>query len=347
MFRADAIYSSNLINFAARSHQQYNNMKALVLGGGSLKGAFQVGVIQAILEKGFEPEMVYGVSVGSLNASYMVNEASKKSIESKKIDWPTISRQLIEFWVKNITKPEDIALMRSRFSLGVDTLMSRFDGLLDTTPLHNLVRSNIDPFILRNSPIKIKVGAVDVISGKMVYASPQDEHFVEYVIASSSLPTLMPAVTIAGQRKSAYLDGGMRVVAPLKAALEDGATEIVCVACHAEHIYNEPVNYRNLFKLLDRVKDINVNQIVNSDIAWAQAYVEKEGLKGRQLNLTVIRPHEPLHLDMLKFNSDDIVRLIVQGYQTGYEYLQAHGLPCLPPKTSSAVPTSEDSNGFE
>ena len=78
-------------------------MKALVLGGGSLKGAFQVGVIQAILEKGFEPEMVYGVSVGSLNASYMVNEASKKSIESKKIDWPTISRQLIELWVKNIT----------------------------------------------------------------------------------------------------------------------------------------------------------------------------------------------------------------------------------------------------
>lgn len=347
LFRTDAIYSSNLINFAARSHQQYNNMKALVLGGGSLKGAFQVGVIQAILEKGFEPEMVYGVSVGSLNASYMVNEASKKSIESKKIDWPTISRQLIEFWVKNITKPEDIALMRSRFSLGVDTLMSRFDGLLDTTPLHNLVRSNIDPFILRNSPIKIKVGAVDVISGKMVYASPQDEHFVEYVIASSSLPTLMPAVTIAGQRKSAYLDGGMRVVAPLKAALEDGATEIVCVACHAEHIYNEPVNYRNLFKLLDRVKDINVNQIVNSDIAWAQAYVEKEGLKGRQLNLTVIRPHEPLHLDMLKFNSDDIVRLIVQGYQTGYEYLQAHGLPCLSPKTSDAVTTSEDSNGFE
>lgn len=297
-------------------------MKALVLGGGSLKGAFQVGVVQAILEAGFEPEMIYGVSVGSLNASFLVNEAGKQAIEHKKIDWPKISRQLIEFWVKNITHPEDIAIMRSRFTLGIDTLMSRFDGLLDTTPLHTLIRKNVDEFILRTSPIKLKVGTVDVVSGKMVYATPQDEHFIEYILASSSLPTLMPTVHIKGHRKSAFLDGGLRVVAPLKAALEDGATDIVCVACHAEHIYNEPVNYRSLLKLLDRVKDINVNQIVNSDIAWAQSYVEKEGLKGRNLNLTIIRPREPLHLDMLKFNSDDIVRLIVQGYKTGFEFLQ-------------------------
>lgn len=297
-------------------------MKALVLGGGSLKGAFQVGVVQAVLEAGFEPEMIYGVSVGSLNASYMVNEAGKQTIEHKKIDWPKISRQLIEFWVKNITHPEDIAIMRSSLTLGIDTLMSRFDGLLDTTPLHTLIRKNVDEFILRTSPIKLKVGAVDVISGKMVYATPQDEHFIEYILASSSLPTLMPAVHIKGHRKSVFLDGGLRVVAPLKAALEDGATDIVCVACHAEHIYNEPVNYRSLLKLLDRVKDINVNQIVNSDIAWAQSYVEKEGLKGRNLNLTVIRPHEPLHLDMLSFKSEDIVRLIVQGYKTGFEFFK-------------------------
>ncbi|RDB05026.1 patatin-like phospholipase family protein [Runella aurantiaca] len=311
-------------------------MKALVLGGGSLKGAFQVGVIQAILESGFEPEMIYGISVGSLNAGFLVNAAGKQHIEEKTIDWPGISRQLIEFWIKNITHPEDIALVRSRLTLGIDTLMSRFDGLLDTTPLHTLIRKNLDEFILKNSPVKLKVGAVDVVSGKMVYATPEDESFLEYIMASSSLPTLMPAIHIKGQRKAAYLDGGLRVVAPLKAALEDGATEIVCIACHAEHIYDEPVNYRNLLKLLDRVKDINVNQIVNSDIAWGQNYVEKEGLKGRVLKLSVVRPHEPLHLDMLKFNSDDIVRLIVQGYKTGFEYIQENGLPILNTPSASA-----------
>lgn len=319
-------------------------MKALVLGGGSLKGAFQVGVIQAVLENGFEPEMIYGISVGSLNAGFLANEAGKQFIEKKKIDWPAISRQLIEFWIKNITRPEDIALVRSRLSLGIGTLMSRFDGLLDTTPLHTLIRNNLDEFILKNSPVKLKVGAVDVVSGKMVYATPQDESFVEYVMASSSLPTLMPAIHIKGQRKAAYLDGGLRVVAPLKAALEDGATEIVCIACHAEHIYNEPVNYRNLLKLLDRVKDINVNQIVNSDIAWGQTYIEKEGLKGRSLKLSVLRPHEPLDLDMLKFNSDDIARLIIQGYKTGFEYIRENGLPILNGIKIPAEKAKKDTN---
>lgn len=298
-------------------------MKALVLGGGSLKGAYQVGVVQAILEAGFEPDMIYGISVGSLNASFLVNEAGKQTIEHKKINWPKISRQLIEFWVKNITRPEDIALVRSRFTLGIDTLMSRFDGLLDTTPLHTLIRKNVDAFILKTSPIKLKVGAVDVLSGKMVYATPQDEHFIDYILASSSLPTLMPAIQIKGVKKAAFLDGGLRVVAPIKAALDDGATEVICVACHTEHISDEPFNYRNVLKLLDRVKDINVNQIVNSDIAWAESYVEKENLKGRELTLKVIRPSEPLHLDMLKFNSDDIASLIVQGYKIGFDFLQS------------------------
>ncbi|MFN4145598.1 MAG: patatin, partial [Runella sp.] len=139
--------------------------------------------------------------------------------------------------------------------------------------------------------------------------------------------TLMPAIHIKGQRKAAYLDGGLRVVAPLKVAIEDGATEMVCVACHTENIHVEPVNYRNLLKLLDRIKDINVNQIVNNDIAWAQTYVERENLKGNNLQLSVIRPHEPLKLDLLRFNSEDIARLIVQGYKVGFEYIKEYGLP--------------------
>lgn len=298
-------------------------MKALVLGGGSLKGAWQVGVVQAILESGFEPDMIYGISVGSLNASFLVQEAGKDFIENKKINWPTVSKRLIEFWIKNITQPESIAIVRSRFTLGFDTLMSRFDGLLDTTPLQTLVNTELDEFILKNSPIKLKAGAVDILSGEMEYASPQNPNFLKYVIASSSLPTLMPAVHIPGEYRKAFLDGGLREVAPLREALKDGATEIVCVACHAEHIHDDPFNYRSLLKLIERMKDINVNQIVNNDIINAQRYVENENLKGNKLKMRVIRPQAPLKLDMLKFNSDDIAALIVQGFKEGYEFLEA------------------------
>jgi NTE family protein len=112
-------------------------MRALVLGGGSLKGAFQAGAIQAVLEAGFEPEAIYGISVGSLNAVFLIHEAGRQFAEHGVIDWKKAGRQLIEFWVRNITKPADVAEIRSRLLMGYNTLMSRFDGLLDNTPLQS------------------------------------------------------------------------------------------------------------------------------------------------------------------------------------------------------------------
>lgn len=301
-------------------------MRALVLGGGSLKGAFQAGAIQAILETGFEPEAIYGISVGSLNAVFLVHEAGKQFAEHGTIDWKKAGRQLIEFWVRNITQPEDVAEIRSRFLMGYNTLMSRFDGLLDNAPLQNLLKAHIKIPILVNSPIKLKVGAVDIIQGDMVYTSNDDESILDYVIASSSLPFLMPAVCVGGDRQKMFLDGGLREVAPLREAIDDGATELVCVACHAKRIFTEKFNYRNVLNLIERVKDITVNQIVNNDIAWAERWVEREQLRGKDMQLTLIRPHEPLYLNLMKFSSDDIGRLIVQGYQNATEVLKAKGI---------------------
>lgn len=287
-----------------------------------MKGAFQVGAIQAVMEKGFEPDMIYGISVGALNAAFLTNEAGRQSIEEKKIDWPTTGRKLLEIWVKNITQPQNVALLRSRVSLGVYTLMSRFDGLLDPSPLHNLVRKQLEGFILRNSPVKIKVGAVNITSGEMVYASPDDEFFIDYVLASASLPMLMPPIAI-GSKKDMFLDGGLREVAPIRKAIEDGATEIVLVACHSKQLYNrENFSPRSIISLVERVRDITVNQIVNSDIGWAESYAERSVLRGKPIKLTIIRPEAPLLLDLQHFSSEDISRLIVDGYRVALETLK-------------------------
>ena len=296
---------------------------ALVLGGGSLKGAFQAGAVTALFESGFVPNQLYGISVGSLNATFLANEAARQQAETGQVDWEKVGKHLIEFWIRNITKPDDVAVLRSRFRMGINTIVSRFDGLLDNSPLKNLIRDNVDLEAIRNGPVKLKVGAVDIIEGDMRYADANDPNFLDYVYASSSLPFLMPAVQIGGDHRRAFLDGGLREVAPLRVAIEDGATDIACIACHANKIYNEKFNYRNLFNLMDRVKDITVNQLVNNDIAWAERFAEREKLHGRTLSLTVIRPTEPLHLNLMKFTSDDIGKLIVMGYQAGTDALKA------------------------
>ncbi|WP_461147358.1 patatin-like phospholipase family protein [Spirosoma pulveris] len=317
----------------AISSTPHPSMRALVLGGGSLKGAFQVGAVMALFESGFVPDQLYGISVGSLNATFIAHEAARQHASTGHVDWVKVGKFLIEFWIRNITKPDDVAVIRSRFRMGYDTVMSRFDGLLDNSPIQNLIRNTIDVEALKTGPVKIKVGAVDIIEGDMCYADAHDPHFLDYVYASSSLPFLMPAVQIGGDHRRAFLDGGLREVAPLRVAIEDGATEIACVACHAKKIYNEKFNYRNLLNLMDRVKDITVNQLVNNDIAWAERFASREHLHGRELNLTIIRPTEPLSLNLMKFTSDDIGRMIVQGYQAGTDMLrlnQTIGNPANP-----------------
>ncbi len=45
-----------------------NNQKtAFVLGGGSIKGAYQIGVMHGLIQKGIAPDIITGISVGSLN----------------------------------------------------------------------------------------------------------------------------------------------------------------------------------------------------------------------------------------------------------------------------------------
>lgn len=295
-------------------------MKALVLGGGSMKGAFQVGVIQAVLEQGFKPDMVYGISVGALNSTYLTYAASTQFQEKGEIEWDKAGRKLLEFWLENITQPSNISTLRSRMTLGVSTLMSRFEGLLDPTPLHNLIRNNIQAEVLANTPIKLKVGAVNVESGDIKYTAPDNPFFLDYVRASSSIPMLMPAIDI---EHHLYLDGGLREVLPIREAIADGATDIVSIGCHSSQLYQpEGLNARNLITLIERVRDITVNEVANSNIAWAESTVDRSNLRGKPMKLKVIRPTAPLVLDLQHFTSADISRLIVEGYKTGLEALK-------------------------
>ena len=282
-----------------------------------MKGAFQVGAIQSVLENGFEPDMVYGISVGALNATFLANETGRQLEEDGKITWPVAGRKLLEFWVKNITQPQDISTLRSRVMLGMNTLMSRFDGLVDPAPLHLLIRKNVKDHYLKHTPVKVKVGAVNVQSGEIKYVTSQEPHFLDFVRASSSIPMLMPAIAIGNEM---YLDGGLREVAPIRQAIADGATEIIVVACHSPHLYQpEGLNPRNLITLVERVRDITVNEYANSNIIWAESYVDRSILRGVPMKLMVIRPFSPLVLDMQHFNSEDISRLIIEGYRVAVE----------------------------
>ena len=73
---------------------------ALVLSGGSIRGAFQAGAIAHVLEKGFKPDGIYGTSVGSLNGGFLAERAGRS--KTKEPAWPAIGKELENFWLTNI-----------------------------------------------------------------------------------------------------------------------------------------------------------------------------------------------------------------------------------------------------
>ena len=305
--------------------------KALILAGGSIKGAFQAGVFRAVIESGFQPDFIYGVSVGSLNGAFICNEAGKQNVQSiEKLDWNLISQSLISFWTKNITQPSDIALRTKDISLFAHILFERFHGLLNTTPIQNLIKQTIKVEDLKKSPIGFQAGAVNIGDGKITYVDASDKNFIDYLLASSAIPIIMPVVNIGGDKSKQFVDGGLRDVAPLRKAMENGADEIICILCHPENFEGGNFNSRNILQLSERIMDIAVNEIINNDIEWAMflnnfyADSRLEATKRsvtpqKKIKLTIIRPQSAINLDLQNFNSSDIQRLLELGYKRGKE----------------------------
>ena len=286
--------------------------KILVLAGGSVKGAFQAGVMKAMMERGYQPDAVYGVSAGSLNAAYFVNQLGMQAITGEPISFKDASQDLWDFWESRITSPESLSKPFNIFQLGLSALRKKFKGLVDTMPLRNLLTEGLSVRNLHASPIDLKIGAVNIIDGTMYYVDTSEEHFLDYLMASSAVPILMPIVKINGETRRSFLDGGLRDVSPIKKAVDDGASHIVCISCHMESIEGGHFDSGDLLALVDRVMDIAVNEILNADIKEVM-------ISNTTIDIQSIRPPQPLTIDIQNFNKMDIRRMLELGYQVGQD----------------------------
>ena len=286
--------------------------KILILAGGSVKGAFQAGVMKAMMERGYQPDAVYGVSAGSLNAAYFVNQLGLQAITGEPISFKDASQDLWDFWESRITSPESLSKPFNIFQLGLSALRKKFKGLVDTMPLRNLLTEVLSVRNLHASPIDLKIGAVNIIDGTMYYVDTSEEHFLDYLMASSAVPILMPVVKINGETRRSFLDGGLRDVAPIKKAVDDGASHIVCISCHMESIEGGHFDSGDLLALVDRVMDIAVNEILNADIKEVM-------ISNTTIDIQSIRPPQPLTIDIQNFNKMDIRRMLELGYQVGQD----------------------------
>ena len=303
--------------------------RALVLGAGAIKGAFQVGAIAEVLAHGFVPDAIYGVSIGALNGAFLVDRAGRAAKKGFAPNWPSIGEELVEFWHTRIRCFEDIGRKKGAPRLLVDIAFSSFDGLVDMSKLCDLVRREIRVENIAESPVRLRAGVFNLATATYYEIDPSETSCIEYIIASTAEPILMPCPVLQGHP---YTDGGLKNVSPIKGALDDKARELVCILCQAEEISDRGFNHKNLAELADRIVEVVINQAANRDLEIALAINKMCPEDNRVVDVgpfhdcrraefTIIRPQEPLCTHILDFRERDICKMIDLGRSIAQERL--------------------------
>ena len=299
---------------------------AIVLSGGGAKGAFQVGVLDALIQdKKVNFNIAVGTSTGAIQAAAVAQD-----------DIP----RLIQFWT-SIKKPDDIYRKRG------GTLLSIITGqpsLYTTTPLKALLRQSIDEQKIKTSGKRLRIGIVNLTNGEFRTVGENASNLADWVYASCAMPFVFPpqdSRDVLGNDEQ-WVDGGVRDVTPLDAALNERPRAVLVVRASAPAGPKVPKKYESLVSIglravdilqnevsINDLKNVNlINQLLNSrdrvhlelkavgltdpQIAKAMLSLETAISQFRLIPVKVIEPPQNLY-DTLDFKPE----LIAQGIQMG------------------------------
>jgi predicted acylesterase/phospholipase RssA len=287
--------------------------RALVLPGGGGRGAYQVGVAKALLEVGLTFDFAFGTSIGGLNAT-MIAQGDIKRLE--------------ELW--STMRAKDIYGLPSAPQIG-RLVLGHHLGLLDTSPLEELLRRELNLPKLKASPTKVGLCTTDLCSLETSIITTDDivssSEMIDVLMATSALPMAFPPRHLHGS--GLWVDGGLVRNTPMDAALAMGADEIYMVLLHPAKINVCPTN---LFEVLSRCLDIVLDASARKEIHSAELYnrLLAEGnqeSRGRRLvSIKVFQPKRAVNTTLLEVDPERSRKLIEQGYEEAKEQLVEDGM---------------------
>ncbi|MGI6748019.1 MAG: patatin-like phospholipase family protein [Anaerovoracaceae bacterium] len=181
-----------------------NRKTALVLGGGGSRGAYEIGVWQALNELGVRIDIVTGTSVGAINGAMIVQDSFDLALSLwKEVD----TSKVFDLDIKNVI---------ANSGIGIDKLKS-------------LLQQHIDEAAIRKSPIDYGLVTVELpsMTPKFLMKSEIPKGMlVDYILASSSL---FPAIKSYEINNIKYVDGGFKDNLPVGMAVDHGATHVIAV----------------------------------------------------------------------------------------------------------------------
>ena len=218
---------------------------AIVLSGGGAKGAFQVGVLDALINKhGVKPKIVVGTSTGAIQALGVAqNDVSG----------------LLEVW-SNIKGNSDIYTGRSGLIGGI--LGDK--ALYGTAPLRKLLKKFYDPAKIAASGIELRLGVVSLQSGEFQVVAQNAPDLYNWVYASCAMPVFFDPLQTSDKQQ--WVDGGVRDVTPLGSALELNPSGVLVIRASPTRSMAENKHYGSMVPIGLRAVNLLQSEVSRNDL---------------------------------------------------------------------------------
>lgn len=228
-YRTNLLLQKDKLRDPAFALDQLPTQTVLILQGGGALGAFECGVVRGLEEHHVYPDIVAGVSIGALNGAIIAGNP-KHPAEALRAFWSELqvpsnrmlpealrqiitSMQILQFGVPKFFRPcwlpaPDVPWMAPW----------EWTGYYDTAPMKKLLAQYVDFESLKTSPIRLLVGAVNVLTAQLeVFDSYVDDLAPEHIVASGSLPPGFSWTFVNGKP---YWDGGMVSNSPIDLVID-------------------------------------------------------------------------------------------------------------------------------
>ncbi len=244
--------------------------RVLVLQGGGALGAYQAGVYEALAAHDLRPGWVAGISIGAINAALIAGNPPERRVERLRAFWDQTSSELLPAPLKTgdgartVINEISAAMIASfgspgffRPRLGSPLFAppgsAEALSLYDTSPLKATLERLVDFDLINDGPVRLMVGAVNVISGNsVIFDSARQRIGPEHIMASGALPPGFPPVFVDGEP---YWDGGLVSNTPLQVVLDEEQSEDLLV--FQIDLFNARGGLpKNLMDVDEREKDI-------------------------------------------------------------------------------------------
>lgn len=183
---------------------------ALILTGGGSLGAVQVGMLRELMDAGFRPDFIVGVSAGALNGAFLAADPAIDAVDRMAVLWSRVTTR-------------EVLGLSWRSLLAFAGLQDHF---ADARGLRSVLERELAVREFPGLKIPLHVLSAELASGEGVVLSRGA--LSDAILASTAIPGVFPPVAIDGRM---LVDGAVALESPISVAIRLGATRLLVAPC--------------------------------------------------------------------------------------------------------------------